>query len=154
MAVNEWVVWQGLPEGEFLYELTDPRSGDAVAVFDLAWPDGLQEELSEPVALLIDEPADVHDAANRAASGSSPTSRPSAYVRQEILASEEEERRGLRYRDEQLFLAFDVFKLRDRVVGEYKDYVESFVHIYDQRIEGFVRDKLERASSGRMRSCS
>ena len=40
-------------------------------------------------------------------------------------------------------MAFDVFKLRDRVVGEYKDYVESFVHIYDQRIEGFVRDKLD-----------
>ena len=40
-------------------------------------------------------------------------------------------------------MAFDVFKLRDRVVGEYRDYVESFVHIYDQRIEGFVRDKLD-----------
>ena len=39
-------------------------------------------------------------------------------------------------------VAFDVFKLRDRVVGEYRDYVESFVHIYDQRIEEFVRDKL------------
>ena len=39
-------------------------------------------------------------------------------------------------------MAFDVFKLRDRVVGEYRDYVESFIHIYDQRIEGFVRDKL------------
>ena len=40
-------------------------------------------------------------------------------------------------------MAFDVFKLRDRVVGEYKGYVESFVNIYDQRIEGFVREKLE-----------
>jgi ATP-dependent helicase YprA (DUF1998 family) len=39
-------------------------------------------------------------------------------------------------------VAFDVFKLRDRVVGEYRDYVESFVHIYDQGIESFVRDKL------------
>ena len=39
-------------------------------------------------------------------------------------------------------MAFDVFKLRDRVVGEYRDYVQSFIHIYDQRIEGFVRDKL------------
>jgi hypothetical protein len=93
MAVNEWVVEQGLPEGEFLYELTDPQSGDAVAVFDLAWPDGLQEGLSEPVALLIDEPADVHDAANSAGFRfftDVETFR--AYVRQEILASEEEER--------------------------------------------------------------
>ena len=39
-------------------------------------------------------------------------------------------------------MAFDVFKLRDRVVGEYKDYVESFVHIYDQRIESFISDRL------------
>ena len=40
-------------------------------------------------------------------------------------------------------MPLDVFKLRDRVVGEYQDYVESFVHIYDQRIERFVRDKLD-----------
>ena len=39
-------------------------------------------------------------------------------------------------------MVFDVFKLRDRVVGEYRDYVESFVHIYDQGIEEFVRAKL------------
>ena len=39
-------------------------------------------------------------------------------------------------------MAFDVFALRDRVVGEYRDYVESFIHILDDRIEGYVRDKL------------
>ena len=93
MAVNEWIVEQGLPEGEFLYELTDRHSGDAVAVFDLAWPDGLQEGLSEPVALLIDEPPEIHDAANRAGFRfftDVETFR--AYVDQEILASEEAER--------------------------------------------------------------
>jgi hypothetical protein len=91
MAINEWVVEQGLPEGEFLYELTDPNSGEAVAVFDLAWPDGLQAGLSEPVALLIDEPGETHDAANRAGFRfftDIETFR--AYVHQEILASEEE----------------------------------------------------------------
>ena len=47
-------------------------------------------------------------------------------------------------------MVFDVFKLRDRVVGEYRDYVESFVHIYDQGIEEFVRAKLKsgRAMAG------
>jgi hypothetical protein len=93
MAVNEWVVEEGLPEGEFLYELTDPQSGDAVAVLDLAWPDGLQAGLSEPAALLIDEPAGIHDAANRAGFRfftDVETFR--AYVHQEILASEKVER--------------------------------------------------------------
>jgi hypothetical protein len=32
-------------------------------------------------------------------------------------------------------MAFDVFALRDRVVDEYRDYVESFIHILDPRIE-------------------
>jgi len=32
--------------------------------------------------------------------------------------------------------------LRDRVVGEYRDYFESFVHIDDPEIEKFVRKKL------------
>ena len=93
VAVNEWVVEQGLPEGEFLYELTDPQSGEALAVFDLAWPDGLQAGLSEPVALLIDEPAEIHDAANSAGFRfftDGETFR--AYVRQEILASDDVER--------------------------------------------------------------
>ena len=92
MTVNEWVVEQGLPEGEFLYELTDPQSGHAVAVFDLAWPDGLQAGLSEPVALLIDEPAEVHEAANRAGFRFfTDVEIFRAYVRQEILASGDEE---------------------------------------------------------------
>ncbi|MBI3979122.1 MAG: DEAD/DEAH box helicase [Chloroflexi bacterium] len=36
----------------------------------------------------------------------------------------------------------DIFALRDRVVGEYRDYFESFVNILDPQIEGFVRDEL------------
>ncbi len=39
-------------------------------------------------------------------------------------------------------MAFDVFTLRDRVVGEYRAYVESFVHILDPAIDAFVRDRL------------
>src|SRR3990172_10240526 len=36
----------------------------------------------------------------------------------------------------------DVFRLREAVVGEYRDYVESFVRVLDPRIDGFVREKL------------
>ena len=32
-------------------------------------------------------------------------------------------------------MSFDVFGLRDHVVREYREYVESFIHIRDQRIE-------------------
>lgn len=62
---NRWVVEQGLPEGEVMYELAD-ESGEPVAILDLAWPNGLQEGLSQPVALLIDEPTEVEEAVNRA----------------------------------------------------------------------------------------
>jgi ATP-dependent helicase YprA (DUF1998 family) len=40
-------------------------------------------------------------------------------------------------------MAFDVFALRDRVVAEYRDYVESFINIRDKRLEAFVGTKLE-----------
>lgn len=61
---NEWVVEQGLPEGEKGYELTDPDTGELLAILDLAWPNGLQEGLSQPVALLIDEGKDTEEATN------------------------------------------------------------------------------------------
>jgi len=41
-------------------------------------------------------------------------------------------------------MAFDVFGLRDHVVREYREYVESFIHIRDQRIEHFVQGMLAR----------
>jgi hypothetical protein len=63
---NRWIVEQGLPEGEVMYELLDPQSEEPVAILDLAWPNGLQEGLSQPVALLIDEPTEVEEAVNRA----------------------------------------------------------------------------------------
>ncbi len=52
---NEWIIQQGLPSGEMLYELADPVSGEPLAILDIAWPNGLQEGYSQPVALLIDE---------------------------------------------------------------------------------------------------
>jgi hypothetical protein len=39
-------------------------------------------------------------------------------------------------------MPFDVFRLREHVVGEYRDYVESFVHVLDPRIDAFVRERL------------
>ena len=40
--------------------------GTHLATLDLAWPDGIQEGLSEPVALLLNEPKEVHEIVNNA----------------------------------------------------------------------------------------
>ncbi len=39
-------------------------------------------------------------------------------------------------------MAFDIFALRDRVVGEYRDYFESFVNILDDQVAEYVRERL------------
>lgn len=64
--VNAWVVEQGLPRGKIDYDLADSQSGDQIAVFDLAWPTGLQEELSQPVVVLLNEDAAVITLASQA----------------------------------------------------------------------------------------
>ena len=64
--LNNWVKDKGLTQGKMAYEFTDPESGDQQAIFDLAWPAGLQQELSQPVAVLINEGAEILSFANRA----------------------------------------------------------------------------------------
>jgi len=49
-----------------MYELADPVTGEPLAVLDLAWPDGLQQGYSQPIALLIDEGREIGEAADRA----------------------------------------------------------------------------------------
>jgi hypothetical protein len=49
---NDLIVTQGLPLGLLAYDFADPETGEQKAVFDLAWPNGIQEELSQPVAVL------------------------------------------------------------------------------------------------------
>ena len=63
---NQWITTRGLPEGQFEHELVDQKTGEPVAVLDLAWPHGLQPGLSEPVAVLLDEGAETLAAANAA----------------------------------------------------------------------------------------
>lgn len=90
--LNEFVRRQGLPEGELLYEVTAEESGEPLAILDLAWPEGLQPELSEPVAVLLQETPDTLEVANKA--GYLYFTEPEAfitYVWREILAGEREE---------------------------------------------------------------
>ena len=60
-AINEWARALDLPEGDLLYDLADEETGQSIAIIDLAWPDGLQPGLTEPVALMIDEDPDLRD---------------------------------------------------------------------------------------------
>jgi hypothetical protein len=64
-AVSAWLQSVGLSPGEMSYDLSDPESGQQIAVLDLAWPTGLQAELSEPVALLLNEPGETVAAASQ-----------------------------------------------------------------------------------------
>ena len=57
--LNDWVEKQGLPRGQVSFDHADPETGASKAIFDLAWPDGLQPGLTEPVAVLLNEPAEV-----------------------------------------------------------------------------------------------
>ncbi|MCA8937469.1 MAG: hypothetical protein KDB68_14835, partial [Planctomycetes bacterium] len=88
-AINEWVEEMGLPRGELSYDFADPSTGEQRAVFDLAWPNGIQEELSQPVAVLLNEGADVISIASQA--GYRCFTTPDAfrdYVQSDILVQE------------------------------------------------------------------
>ena len=56
-TLSDWMDARGLPRGQLAYDFADPDTGEQRAVFDLAWPNGIQNELSEPVAVLLDEEA-------------------------------------------------------------------------------------------------
>lgn len=58
-AINHWVVEHGLCAGTMSFDYSDPATGEQRAIFDLAWPHGLQSELTQPVALLLNEGPEV-----------------------------------------------------------------------------------------------
>jgi hypothetical protein len=51
--LNGWIHAQGLKHGVEALDLADPATGEQKAMLDLAWPNGLQEELSQPVAVML-----------------------------------------------------------------------------------------------------
>lgn len=59
IALRSWAVEQGLAEGVLSHELVDDATGDQLSVLDLAWPTGVQQERTEPVAVLLGESAEL-----------------------------------------------------------------------------------------------
>jgi hypothetical protein len=89
ITLNDWVEEQGLPRGVLSYDLASPETGEQQAIFDLAWPSGIQDELSQPVAVLLNEGAETLTIASRAGFRCFTTVGDfKGYVQKEILANE------------------------------------------------------------------
>jgi hypothetical protein len=89
-ALNDWVEGLGLPRGVLAFDFADETSGDQRAVFDLTWPSGIQEELSQPVTVLLNENSETLALASRAGFRCFTSAQGfKEYVQKEILASEE-----------------------------------------------------------------
>jgi hypothetical protein len=56
--LNIWMEAHGLPAGELSFDCANPDTGEQRAVFDLAWPNGIQQGLTQPVVVLLNESAD------------------------------------------------------------------------------------------------
>jgi hypothetical protein len=92
LECNNWVTRLDLPGGEYMFELVDSSTGQPVALLDLAWPSGLQEGLSQPVALLIDEGPVTYSLANAAGFRYFTSVEAfKAYVQREVLALQTED---------------------------------------------------------------
>jgi hypothetical protein len=63
LSISIWMEEQGLNPGIMNYELLD-EDNKPLALIDLAWPDGIQTGLSEPLALLLNEPVEMHNLMN------------------------------------------------------------------------------------------
>lgn len=88
-ALNVWMEEQDLPRGTLAYDFADPETGEQRAVFDLAWPNGIQEELSQPVAVLLNEGSEIIAIASQAGYRCFvSTNEFKRYVLSEILAQE------------------------------------------------------------------
>lgn len=64
--LKQWVQAEGFAAGVLGYDLVDPETGEQKAILDLAWSEGVQAELSEPVAVLLDESAELISLASAA----------------------------------------------------------------------------------------
>lgn len=64
--LNLWLEQHSLAPGTLSYDFTDSVSGEQRAVLDLAWPEGIQEGLSQPVAILLNEGPDILSIASSA----------------------------------------------------------------------------------------
>lgn len=88
--LNRWVGERGLAAGVLAYDFADATTGEQRAVFDLAWPNGIQPELSQPVAVLLNEGRETVAIASQAGFRCfTDVGEFKRYVTSEIIAAEE-----------------------------------------------------------------
>ena len=61
-----WCTAHGVPQPQMHYEVCDTVTGAVLAEVDAAWPQGIQEEYSAPVALLLERDEATEAALNTA----------------------------------------------------------------------------------------
>lgn len=66
-VLNDWMEKKNLPRGVMAYDIVDPAFEKQGLEFDLSWPNGIQEELSQPVVLILNKNAE--DIANASQAG-------------------------------------------------------------------------------------
>ncbi len=54
-ALVSWAIVSGFPKPEFNFEVRDPDTEEVLTSVNAAWPKGLQEGYSQPIALFLDE---------------------------------------------------------------------------------------------------
>lgn len=64
--INSWMEKNHLAKGIFGYEYPDPETGQTKGIFHLAWPEGVQKGLSQPIAILLNENGDLISMASQA----------------------------------------------------------------------------------------
>ena len=75
--------------GQMAFDYADPKTGVQRAVFDLVWEDGIQPGLTGPIAVLVNESAEVLSLANAAGFRCfTTTAEFRSYVENEILKLE------------------------------------------------------------------
>ena len=88
-ALDEWMEDKGLPRGVRGLDLVNGADGAQQVLMDIAWPNGIQEGLSEPVALLLNEVDGVLVTAGQAGFRCFTSAQEfKDYVEQEILAAD------------------------------------------------------------------
>ena len=88
-TLNDWLAARDLPRGHLAFDHADPTTGAQAAVFDLAWPEGLQPGLTGPIVVLLNETAEVLAIASAAGYRCFTTGTAfRAYVEREILRGE------------------------------------------------------------------
>jgi len=65
-SLSDWMEEKTLPRGVMGYDFADMETGEQKAVFDLVWPNGIQVGLTQPIAVLLNETAEVIGIASQA----------------------------------------------------------------------------------------